>query len=83
MYNDAVSVKFQITLPDRLARDLKVAAHRQHIPLAAYIRRTMEAQLKKEAVCDTELDPFAWMTGRVDTGERDLAAKIDEILYGR
>lgn len=37
-----MSVKFQITLPDGLAVELKRAAARENKPLAQLIRETME-----------------------------------------
>ncbi len=76
-----MSRKFQITLPDPLAVELKATAARLRIPLAQFIRETMEARLR--GLRSTEAaDPFAWMDGLADTDETDLSARVDEILYG-
>ena len=75
-----MSVKFQITLPEPLASELKTAAARLRVPLAELIRETMAARLAQLKTQSGE-DPFAAITGIVDSGERDLAARVDEILY--
>ncbi len=75
-----MSIKFQITLPDYLALDLKRAAARERIPLAQYIRETMEARLK-QANSAAGGDPFACITDLVDAPDTDLSERIDEILY--
>ena len=79
-YNDAVSIRFQITLPDDLALDLKRAAARQKMPLAQFIRETMEARLK-EANSPAAGDPFACIADLVDAPDTDLSEGIDDILY--
>jgi metal-responsive CopG/Arc/MetJ family transcriptional regulator len=75
-----MSTKFQITLPDGLARELKRAAARRKIPLAAFIRRTMQARLREDRKTNPA-DPFADVTGIVDAAETDLAARADDVLY--
>ena len=80
-YTDAVSVKFQITLPDDLAAELRSVAARMRIPLAQLIRDTMRRELR-QSKWEADDDPFASITGIVDSDETDLSSRIDEILYG-
>jgi metal-responsive CopG/Arc/MetJ family transcriptional regulator len=75
-----MSKKFQVTLPDELAHELKREAARRKIPLAEFIRRTMEARLREDRKTNPA-DPFAGVTGSVDAAETDLAARADEVLY--
>ena len=75
-----VSTKFQITLPDALAHDLKREAARRKMPLAEFIRRTMEARLREDRKTNPA-DLFAGVTGIVDAAETRLAARVDEVLY--
>ena len=75
-----MSVKFQITLPDTLAARLKRAAAQQKVPLAQFIRETMEERLRR-ASAPRNRDPFASITGLVDSDETDLSSRVDEILY--
>ena len=74
-----MSHKFQITLPEDLAAELKQEAARQGVPLAEFIRQTMRERPRAAAV--SRKDPLASITGIVDGAETDLAARIDEILY--
>jgi hypothetical protein len=77
-----MSVKFQITLPEGLAHALKTAAARHGIPLAQFVRETMEDKLGRDNAANRE-DPFAWMDGLVfDSGETDVSSRVDEIVYG-
>ena len=80
MYTDTMSVKFQITLPEDLATDLKTSAARLRIPLAQFIRETMEEKLRQIRSRGTG-DPLAWMDGLAVTHETDISSRIDEILY--
>jgi hypothetical protein len=75
-----MSVKFQITLPDDLALALKQAASREKLPLAQFIRETMEGRLR-QARSTTGGDPFASITDLVDAPDTDLSERVDEILY--
>ena len=75
-----MSTKFQVTLPDGLAHELKREAARRRIPLAQFIRGTMEARLREDRKTNPA-DPFAGITGIVDAAETDLAARVDEVLY--
>ena len=75
-----MATKYQITLPEDLAADLRAAATRLKIPLAQFIRQTMEAKLE-EFRSRATADPFAWMDGLVTSSETDLSSRVDEILY--
>ena len=80
MYNDPMSVKFQITLPEDLAAGLKTTAARLEIPLAQFIRETMEEKLRQMRSSDAT-HPLAWMEGLARSNETDISSRIDEILY--
>ena len=80
MYNDAMSVKFQVTLPEDLATDLKTSAAKLRIPLAQFMRQTMEEKLE-QLRSSGAADPLAWMDGLAVAGETDIASRVDEILY--
>ena len=80
MYNDEMSRKFQITLPDDLADELKAAAAQVGVPLAELIRETMRERLRSRDK-PTGAVPLAAVTGIVDSDETDLAARVDEVLY--
>ena len=73
-----MSRKIQITLPDDLVADLKREAARLGIPLAEFIRQTMKECLRKRK---RDANPLASITGLVDSDERDLASRVDEVLY--
>ena len=75
-----MSTKYQITLPVPLADELKQTAMRLKIPLAQFMRETMEARLRQERE-KVNTDPFASITGLIDDGETDLSSRVDEILY--
>jgi hypothetical protein len=76
----AVSLKFQITLPEDLAAEMRVAAERMGVPLAQFIRETVQEKLR-QVKNRRAGDPFAWMDGLAETEETDLASRVDEILY--
>ncbi|MCP5114165.1 MAG: hypothetical protein GY953_25320 [bacterium] len=76
-----MSVKFQITLPEKLAAELKTAAAKREIPLAQFIRETMEEQLRT-AKQPRLTDPLSWMDGLANIDDTDLSSRVDEILYG-
>ena len=75
-----MSLKFQITLPEDLAADLKTSAAKLRIPLAQFIRETMEEKLK-QMKSSGATHPLAWMEGLAVTDETDISSRIDEILY--
>ena len=83
MYNDHVATKFQITLPDVFAEEARIVAARLQIPLAQFIRDSMQQRLNElrdqKAARPRFLDRFS---GAMNTGETDLASRVDEILYG-
>jgi len=81
-YTDVVSVKFQITLPEDLAHRLKTTAAKHGVPLAQYIRETMEAKVREENTAKARR-PLAWLDDLVfDSGETDISSRVDEIVYG-
>ncbi|MBI3696240.1 MAG: ribbon-helix-helix domain-containing protein [Acidobacteria bacterium] len=75
-----MSLKFQITLPEDLAAEMKAAARAQGVPLAQLIRQTMEEKLRRGKAARSQ-DPFEWLDGLANTDETDLASRVDEILY--
>jgi hypothetical protein len=79
MYNDSMSHKFQITLPEDLAAELKQGAKRQGIPLAEFIRQTMRERMRASVPSQTA--SLASITGIVDGADTDLSTRVDEILY--
>jgi hypothetical protein len=82
MYNDSVSIKYQITLPEPLADEMRTAAARLKIPLAQFIRETVEDKLRELKAQDGNDRPLGWMEKlRVDIPDTDLASRVDEILY--
>ena len=82
MYNDDVSVKYQITLPEPLAEEMRSTAERLKIPLAQFIRETMEDKLRELKSKKRKAGPLDWMKKlRVDIPDTDLASRVDEILY--
>jgi len=77
-----VSVKYQITLPEPLAEEMRAAAARLKVPLAQFIRETMEDKLRDLKSRKRKRRPLEWMERlRVDIPDTDLASRIDEILY--
>jgi hypothetical protein len=75
-----VSVKFQVTLPETLLAELKQESANMGVPVAEFIRQTMGDRLRKK-VQAPKRDPFEAIDGLVDSGESNLAARVDEILY--
>ena len=77
-----MSVKYQIVLPDDLSHQMRAAAARLKVPLAQFIRETMEDRLRQMKSVKSKQRPFDWMRKlRVDIPDRDLASRVDEILY--
>ncbi len=77
-----MSTKFQITLPDDLASDLKHAAAARGIPLAEFIRQVMRETLRRaRSRPGGSENPFNSITGIVDSDETDLASRVDDVLY--
>jgi len=75
-----VSTKFQITLPEPLMVRLKRESDRLHVSTAELIRQTMEDRLKSPR--PSKRDPFEAIDCLVRSDETDLAAHVDEYLYG-
>ena len=82
MYHEHMSVKFQMTLPEDLAHQLRQAAARERVPLAQYIRDTMAEKLRRGRPSESKDDPFAGIRDLVDSPESDLSSRVDEVLYG-
>jgi hypothetical protein len=77
-----VSVKYQITLPEQLAEEMRATAARLKVPMAQFIRETMEDKLRDLKSRKRKERPLAWMEKlRVDIPDTDLSSRIDEILY--
>ncbi|MEP7362691.1 MAG: hypothetical protein ABI972_05500 [Acidobacteriota bacterium] len=77
-----MSVKFQMVLPDDLAIRLKQEASSREIPVAELIRQTMEEKLAATPK-SRKRRPLDDIVGRIHTGDGNLAARVDEILYGK
>ena len=77
-----MSQKFQITLPDDLASELKKEAAQHGIPVAEFIRQTIREKLRQSRSSSRgSKRPLARIVGIVNSDEPDLAARADEILY--
>jgi hypothetical protein len=82
MYTYCVSIKYQITLPDPLADEMRTTAAKLKIPLAQFIRETVEDKLRELRAQDANQRPLEWMEKlRVDIPDTGLASRVDEILY--
>jgi metal-responsive CopG/Arc/MetJ family transcriptional regulator len=77
-----MSHKFQITLPDDLASELRQEAAQLGVPLAEFIRQAMRERLRQSrSRSQGNKRPLAAIVGIVKSDETDLAARVDEILY--
>ena len=77
-----MSVKYQIVLPEDLSHEMRSAAARLKIPLAQFIRETMEDRLRGMRNAKRQRRPLEWMRKlRVDIPDTDLASRVDKILY--
>jgi len=77
-----MSVKYQITLPEQLAEEMRATAARLKVPMAQFIRETMEDKLRDLKSRKRKERPLEWMEKlRVDIPDTDLSSRIDEILY--
>ena len=77
-----MSVKFQLTLPDALAGELKREAQPRNTPLAEWIRQTMDNELREQR-SQSSRDALEWLGQlAVSEPEADVAARVDELLYG-
>ena len=75
-----MSVKFQVTLPEPLLAKMKRESVKRGVSVSELIRQTLEERMPKRHRA-AKRDPFASITGIVDSGETDLASRVDEILY--
>ncbi len=75
-----MSVKFQITIGEDLAAELRAAARKHNVSLAEFIRETMRERLRAARKSRSE-DPFAWMDGLAKLPDTDLSSRVDELLY--
>ena len=77
-----MSQKFQITLPDDLASELKEVAARHGVPRAEFIRQTIREKLRQSRPRSRgNKPPMAAIVGIVNSDGTDWAARVDEILY--
>jgi hypothetical protein len=75
-----VSVELQVSLPDDLASALKEAACRKNMPLAQFIRETLQTRLHHKPASGG--DRFASITDLVEAPDTD-PARVYEILCAR
>ena len=69
-------------MPERLAKEMRATATRLKVPMAQFIRETMEDKLRDLKSRKRKERPLAWMEKlRVDIPDTDLSSRIDEILY--
>jgi hypothetical protein len=73
-----MSVKYQITLPEDLAFRMREATHALKIPLAQFIRETMEEKLD-QLRSEPEVDRLASIRGLVE-GEVGWSVEVDEVI---
>jgi len=76
-------MKFQVTFPDAFAEEARIVSARLKIPLAQFIRDSMEQRLRDlrdQSIGRRRL--LERFQGVIDTGETDLASRVDDILYG-
>ena len=76
-------MKFQVTLPDDFAEEARTVASRLRIPLAQFIRDSMQQRLNELRRPQDGTPRFLErFSGAMNTGETDLASRVDELLYG-
>ena len=75
--------KFQMVLPDELGSRLRSAAMRQRIPLAQFIRDTMEKRVRELESEGNRPHLFQRLSGMgAGIADTDLSERVDDILYG-
>ena len=75
------ATKFQVTMPIDFAEELKLAAQKLGIPLAEWIRATMQTELKRQR--ERESKPAThWLCEMEIDDDPDVSSRIDQILYG-
>ena len=75
-----MSVKYQIVLPDSLSDELKRVSARLKVRRSELIREAIVARLKGYRRTRGS-DPFAAITGLVESGDTGVSTRVDEILY--
>ena len=76
-------MKFQVTFADDFAEEARMVSARLKIPLAQFIRDSMQRrmnELREENHGRQRL--LERFSAAIETGETDLASRVDEILYG-
>jgi hypothetical protein len=75
-----MSVRVQVTLPDDVARELKREAAKRKMPVSEVVKEKLSdrAPHRRKSKAD---NPFAAITGLLKGEDRDLAARVDEVLY--
>ncbi len=73
-----MSVKYQITLPEDLAFRMREATFSLKIPLAQFIRETMEEKLDRLRTAP-ETDRLASIRGLVE-GHPGCSTEVDEVI---
>ncbi len=74
-----MSTKFQVTFPDSLMAQLKRESKRLDISVAEFVRQSTEVSLRAKRRTEGFVDPFTSITGIVDSQDKDLASRVDEI----
>jgi hypothetical protein len=74
-----MSTKFQVTFPDSLMAQLRRESKRLDISVAEFVRQSTETSLRAKKRTGGFVDPFASITGIVNSNETDLASRVDEI----
>ena len=68
-------------MPERLAKEMCATGARLKVPMAQFIRETMEDKLRDLKSRKRKEHPLAWMRGMAKgIKDTDLASRIDEIL---
>lgn len=69
-------------MPEPLAEEMRATAARPMVPLAQFIRETMEDKLRDLKSRKRKEHPLAGMRGMAKgIKDTDLSSRIDEILY--
>ena len=74
-----MSTKFQVTFPDPLMAQLKRESKKLGVSVAEFVRQSAEASLRSKRHTSGFADPFEPITGIVNSRQKDLASRVDEI----
>ncbi|HTP85486.1 MAG TPA: hypothetical protein VMJ34_00995 [Bryobacteraceae bacterium] len=79
-----MATKFQVTFPEAFVVEARTVAARLRIPLAQFIRESMQLRMNELRNEDEGARPrfFDRFDGVIDTAETDLSTRVDDILYG-